>query len=352
MKRDITFDICRALCILWIVCVWHLRDYVLFTIPYKIAGGMEDMTIAVLVTFTFISGFFLRRYIIICPHNVLSFYKARVKRFLVLFYVAFVVTNVVYYFFHLPYVPGIKDAVMAVSGLSMFFGPMPLTFWYMCMLMVFYFLTPLFLVWKTQRARLVVMLAIYAFFFFCYFKGHLELRVLYYFPMYCLGILCPGELIVWEKKHSALVIPLSLIVLAVFRFLLGMTVPYLFVLLPMGFAFLFAVSNLIAHFSIGRTLGEWVSYASLNMYLFHRLYFFLVVLIYDHHPYNGVEHVIPLPMALFVYSPLLIISCYYLQKLYNTHVLAWLHWLRYMKYARMVRQRLRDIREAARQRIG
>ena len=91
----------------------------------------------------------------------------------------------------------------------------------------------------------------------------------------------------------------------------------------------------------------------MNMYLFHLLWFFLViVLFYDHHPYSAVEPVIPWYMALFVYSPLLLLACYYLQKFYNTYVLAWLHWLRNMKYMSSVRQRLRNIRESARLKFG
>ncbi len=171
--------------------------------------------------------------------------------------------------------------------------------------------------------------------------------------MYCIGMLSSGNLIVWEKSHSAILAPLSLAVIVTSRIFLWGSWCYLLVLLPMGFTFLFAISNLISHFRIIQWLAEKISYASMNMYLFHRLWFFLVIVaFYDHHPHSAAEPVIPLYMALFIYSPLLLVACYYLQKLYNTYVLKYLHWLRYMKYSRMVRQRLRDIREAARRRVG
>lgn len=60
-KRVLFLDFARMLCMLWIVGVWHMQAYLSdgFAVQNRIT---ENVTIGVLATFTFISGFFLGGY--------------------------------------------------------------------------------------------------------------------------------------------------------------------------------------------------------------------------------------------------------------------------------------------------
>ena len=79
-KRNLTLDITRAICILWIVGVWHLQDYFA---QLNFANDVTKMiTAGVLVTFTFLSGLFLGKKKI----SALQFYQGRLKRFYILFF--------------------------------------------------------------------------------------------------------------------------------------------------------------------------------------------------------------------------------------------------------------------------
>ena len=88
-KRDITFDIARSLCILWIVGVWHLKDYVcLDGVSENIMRAGDVITTAALGAFTFMSGYFLKRYKMRMVSDALLFYRKRLLRFWVLYFAA------------------------------------------------------------------------------------------------------------------------------------------------------------------------------------------------------------------------------------------------------------------------
>lgn len=65
IKRGATFDIVRCLCILWIVGVWHMKDYLSLDITDEAMHFGELITTSLLGAFTFMSGFFLKKYEII-----------------------------------------------------------------------------------------------------------------------------------------------------------------------------------------------------------------------------------------------------------------------------------------------
>ena len=82
--RIIEFDFIRGLCMLYIVGVWHLNNYLGADMQFK-GDVFVYIKNAVLATFTFISGYMLRKYKFSSWHDVLVFYKKRVLRFYPLF---------------------------------------------------------------------------------------------------------------------------------------------------------------------------------------------------------------------------------------------------------------------------
>lgn len=88
-NRIETYDILRALMVIWIVCIWHKLDYQSSHngwIGYN--SICFDVTKIVLASFTLLSGIFLNKYSISSYSDVLTFYKKRLLRFYPLLIIA------------------------------------------------------------------------------------------------------------------------------------------------------------------------------------------------------------------------------------------------------------------------
>ena len=178
--RNGVFDVARALCVLYIVAFWHLLNY----FPSIKLNGMSlqvcsSITIVVLGTFTFMSGFFLKKYVIETLDDVKLFYWKRFKRFYIPYLVCLTVLFLGGWF------ESGKQFVLSLIGLSTYIGSSPNTVWYFSMLMSFYALTPILLYLKKRNH----------FYFYALTFGLICLYVLFsringmYFPFYLLGIL-------------------------------------------------------------------------------------------------------------------------------------------------------------------
>ena len=135
-KNILILDIIRALCMLWIVAVWHNNDYLPVVYHWSNDFVPAMITQVVLVTFTMISGMLLSKYSFNSKSDVWVFYKKRFGRF----YFLFILAAVTFYFcgFY-----SLKALIKCVTGISLVLGQSPFTLWYMAMLMIFYILTPL-----------------------------------------------------------------------------------------------------------------------------------------------------------------------------------------------------------------
>ena len=84
-NRIVSLDVARTLCAVWIVCIWHMNQYLETDI--KLFGtGCERLpfliiTNGVLALFTFISGYFASKNEIASINDALEFYRKRVMRF-------------------------------------------------------------------------------------------------------------------------------------------------------------------------------------------------------------------------------------------------------------------------------
>ncbi len=139
-KRNVSMDISRAICMLWIVGVWHLQEYLVeknsWNNPYTAC-----ITVSVLSMFTFISGYFLSgrtRKIGDC----LQFYKKRLIRFYPLFFVSCISLFLASKFAGAAFFSNAQQMMFTLTGLSCFIKPYPVTLWYFAMLIFFYAITP------------------------------------------------------------------------------------------------------------------------------------------------------------------------------------------------------------------
>lgn len=132
---------------LYIVGFWHLNNYLNPDLWFSGAMAMylEGVTTAVLATFTFISGYMLKKYEFNSFSDVLYFYKKRLMRFYPLFVISalcmFVLKSI-----------NISQFLFGITGLALF-TPQPLnTLWFISMLMLFYLLSPIMKVNGIVRA--------------------------------------------------------------------------------------------------------------------------------------------------------------------------------------------------------
>lgn len=86
IKRIKYVDIARALCVIWIVCFWHMNQYLIdeckiFPSDSYIREVALNITDGVLALFTLISGYFMSKKEVYDKKGILEFYKKRLLRF-------------------------------------------------------------------------------------------------------------------------------------------------------------------------------------------------------------------------------------------------------------------------------
>ena len=236
-----TFDAIRALCMFWIVVVWHGNDYLPMAYHWESTLSLfEIITKIVLMIFTILSGILLSKYQFTSFHDVVLFYKKRFSRFYVLFLIAAVLFCCHGWFTW-------KMLIKCILGISMFFKNMPLTLWYMSMLMCFYCLTPLF-AWKYKYKPTSLIFAILLT-VILYFTTHYAWQ---YFICYFIGLYFGQSLICLPQKITYQPTKITTLI----------------------------VAN--------------IAYASFCMYLFHRLIFNLFGRLFGYAEYGNIIFEMPL----------------------------------------------------------
>ena len=183
MKNFVSIEYLRAFSMLYIVGFWHLFNY---TNAFPSSKNLltDEITNIVLGLFVVISGFLIGQ-----TRNIstppLQFYKKRLIRIYPLYALAVI----------LFYVYGINNATVSLKSLffiSMYYGPAPLTMWFITMLFLFYLITPLLLnlVAKPVKFLLFILAILSVTLLFLIIFKTVDYRLLLYFPGFCVGIFC------------------------------------------------------------------------------------------------------------------------------------------------------------------
>ena len=324
-ERDLTFDVARALCILEIVCFWHMTDYIdMSLVPERFFSTFGYVTVAVLGTFSFISGFFLKKYKMESCSDVGKFFLMRIKRFWILYFIASLLLYVASSCVAQPWYSSISNFILSIIGLSVFFQPLPATLWFMVMMMFFYLITPLILAFRRKGQRIVVAVTIYAVLLVLVYKGWVDDRVLCYYPMYALGLLLDVRIVDFIKKNALLAILVGAIGIVVSYVLLyGVQVYSLLICVAVLIAII-GLSELMAKSAIVGKVGSFVSYSSLSMYFFHRHFFLALVFLWNIGTVGNIrEATFPIWFAYFVVCPIVITGCYMIQRVYDKVTVSW-----------------------------
>lgn len=311
MQRNISLDIARAISMLYIIGVWHLNNYTDF---YNLQPYGEYIKNAALGLFMFLSGYLLGgRYIIKDRMSGYSFFKKRVLRIIPLFALSLCVSYAIGKI-------AFATIFTGLTGLAVFISPLPMTLWFVSMIIVFYLLFPL-LSGRTRTQQIVVSLAITIFaLFWTLLWGGLEKRFVYYFPCFALGVIIADIKICDILTRKRVIASLFIFVLlsvayelsglewSDWRFIVGR--PFISI---SGAAVILAFSGYLAKIKVISAIALPIAYASMCAYLFHRIIF----KIFRDNIYWPQDGWIRLLYLALVCLPAILIAGYLIQYMYD-----------------------------------
>jgi len=180
--KSLPVELLRAGCALWIVGFWHLMNYT-HGFPGADNAVTLRLTVIVLGSFAFVSGFLLAR----APMRLRApelgrFYVKRLLRIYPLYLLALLA------FWAL----GMADrstALKAALGISMVYGPAPLTLWFITMILEFYLVAPLLIALRGRPVLfLLAALGLFGVAAACGSAANGDIRLAQYFPAFALGV--------------------------------------------------------------------------------------------------------------------------------------------------------------------
>ncbi|MEG2219325.1 MAG: acyltransferase [Muribaculaceae bacterium] len=266
--RDRSLDVARGLSMLYIVGVWHLNNY---TDAFSLAPWGEYVKNASLGLFMFLSGYLLGgRYVVCDVGSFWRFLRGRVLRILPLFALSLLM------YYNLGKI-SVGTALLSVVGLSTFIPPMPLTLWFVSMIIVFYLLFPLLssgVLWRQVVVAVVISGVGLA---MVLLGTGIEKRFVYYFPCFAVGVMLSRYKI--PEILSREVVSLSLVGAVCASMLCWSTglewSDWRVILCRPVIAFggaivILWVSQYLARLRGVALCGGWIAYASMAAYMFHR----------------------------------------------------------------------------------
>ena len=307
-KRYLPFDLVRAICVLYIVCIWHLNSYL--SNEYKFSGEtlrfLHCVTESILGAFTFLSGYFLKRYIFSSFRDVLSFYGKRLKRF----YLLLLLSALTYLV--LSWVT-ISQFLQVMVGTNLLFGDAVGTLWYFSMIILFYILTPLLSFKRNEFKWWLPLSSLCVFGVFCvlvYFT-EADYRMLLYFPCYIIG-LSTNKLFENNKVNGVLLLLVVISYAIVYMLNLHDEIVFRIIMTQFGVWTVILLCVIICT-SKCYTPITFISTASMVAYLFHRQVFSLC-----RNSCESFFHINYIPLGgAIILSILFFIVSYYIQIIYN-----------------------------------
>ena len=229
--------------------------------------GSNDITNIMLGTFMFISGMLLSKYKFENLKDVMSFLYKRIKRFYILYFIAALL------FFLSGFIPDAKIFLTTILGVSTYILPQPFTLWFISMLFSFYILTP-FVGLLSKRLKIdSIIICFIVFVFMIFFNSQIspiDTRFYYCFPAFFMGIRIGIEK---ENIFNAACLLGYIPLYAVFIFLRYKNISVYYLDLFCGILIFISICKLFSKILNKRALliFNYLSYASMCMYFFHRL---------------------------------------------------------------------------------
>lgn len=305
-RRLFSIEYLRAFSILYIVGFWHLFDYTHAFREYYNSFTRMAMIIS-MGLFVIISGFLVGSSAMKSV-SLIHFYKNRLIRIYPLYALAVI----------LLYAYGVNDAATSIKSLiliSMYYGPAPVTLWFITMIMLFYLVTPLLL--KLVESPVKYLLFIVAIFAMTVMAQAIfrtvDHRLVLYFSCYCIGIYCSR----YGLRTRVVNIWSALLLLCLCLILpfVGIDIGALLRIIPIIFSstyLIFAINYLNEDKFKRLNIVSTLSYCSFAMYLFHRPIYLTLKALYF--PESGQFQVLYL---MTVCLPAVVFISWGVQKLYD-----------------------------------
>lgn len=307
-KRNYQLDLARALCVLYIIGIWHFNGYLHESFHYS--GNtlvyLHKVTYIVLGTFTFLSGFFCGKYSFAKIADLKDFTKKRFKRFFLLL----LFSSTLYFAFRWIC---FHQLIQIITGTNLFFGDSVPTLWFFSMIIFFYAITPLIKCnFKNDKWNYLIAVLIWIVLLSLSYKQLIDDRLCLYYPFYVGGAFYNRSMIFGKNIKSKISIYLCLIISLVVLVIYTNNVIADYIIILLGIILIIALS----YFAYSPQLLPiilFLSEGSMVAYLYHRQIFgifkLLSKLIYGHIWLNIGVAIIAL-ISTFILS-------YYFQKIYN-----------------------------------
>ena len=310
-NRFYQFDLCRVLCVIWIVGFWHLQYYV--SESYRLQGVAYEcckiITNCILACFTFLSGFFLSKYKFSSIEDVGMFYKKRLLRFFPLLLVSVL---------SLVCIGGglVSQIIPTMLGYSLFTLRPIQTLWYFSMLIFFYFFTPILKFTASNRTKITWSVILIVLFVVISLK-YADVRLLMYFPFYVIGLNIEKDTFWKILKRNFCIVWFLLFFASLVCSLSDSMYVCMYVCMASGVLFLLSLSILLYHPMLERTITI-MAYASMCAYLFHRQLYGIIAYSIKH--FSSID-----------YMPLLVAIC-------SVCVLFGISWFVQFQYDKLVKK--------------
>lgn len=313
-KRIALIDVARSICIIWIVCFWHMNQYFkdgleIFPSNTIIREYALTFTHGVLSLFSLISGYLMSQKKISTKKDIINYFKKRFQRFFIPLCVSCICLSTIGYINY-------TQIFTICFGVSQILSaPYPNTLWFFSMIILFYILTPIILLLKQKSIYITTYFCITIYFIF-YIGNRLfyfDIRLIEYWPFYFIPLLYSQKvdcLVNYMKRVKIIVIiTIALFILLKLQLIQNNIFQQLMLFFKSSIIclLLLSLSMYIEKIIFIKRFFQYISYASLFAYLFHREIYSVLYHIVG--PYTYFYSVI-FGVALFIMS-------YYMQLIYD-----------------------------------
>ena len=302
----------------YIVGIFHLSQYL--GDKYYLNNNEYGNSImwSCLGTFSLISGYLIgRKYNCKSWEDVRFFYKKRVARFYPLFFLSAVLLYSIGF-------NNLWQTINSLLGLAPFLKPRPLTLWYISMIMVFYFISPIVLNGERVKRSMTIFMGFVVLSHFVTIDFRFIFNLFFYLTGLCISSLC--TIVSYINKKVSLMagggrfliaiclVAIYVIMLILLRYYNNIG-PYRMLTNTMGvfcmILFVYMQKSLLKH----EKLICFLAYTSMSCYLFHRFVYWAVLSFFK--PKETIFLTIYMYM---VAVPVCFVFSYFIQKIYDRFI--------------------------------
>lgn len=317
-ERILYLDTARVIAMLWIVCYWHVKDYVEIGENHAALSiyGDQYITDIMLAVFMFLSGFFMTNYSF---DHFFADSKAFFKKRLTRFYFLYAISAIMLYL--IGFNRGFQTLITTLTVTSTYILPQPRTLWFLSMLASFYIFTPLLM--KNGCKSLFInslLLLSGGVILHLFLTNGIDSRFFWCFPLYSIG-LCIGR----NKKIMSLItkdivgvlsIVMTIGIVVYLEKTMGTKGGVYYLLFPFGIISILFVSKYLSKLPIEPVVSLF-AYCSMCAYIFHRVFYSVLKKVI----YGIIGYDFSYLFCFLLFIPICLIGSYLIQYHYDRYIL-------------------------------